>query len=817
MDKYSITGMSCAACAQRVEKTVSKVKGVNSCTVNLLTNSMSVSGSALPEDIISAVENAGYSAAIYDKEIKKTSKSSGNSAIIKRLTVSAILLFILMYISMGYGMFGFPLPAIFTANPAVNATVQMLLAALIMVINQKFFISGFKGIIKGAPNMDTLVALGSAASFIYSTANLFIIQNYLLLGKIDEARHILHDLYFEAAAMILVIITVGKLLEAISKGKTTNAIEALLKLQPKNASVISNGKEISIPADKVLTGDIFIVRPGESIPVDGIIIEGETYVDESALTGESIPILKNAGDKISAATVNHSGFIKCKATDVGENTAYAKIIKLVSDATATKAPISKIADKVSGIFVPIVLGIALITFAVWIISGETVGYSLARAVSVLVISCPCALGLATPVAVMVGSGLGAKNGILFKNAEVLEKTAEIKTAAFDKTGTLTEGKPKVTDIFPINISATEFLRIAASLEAKSEHPLARAITEKAEELNIQPFEVTDFSAIPGGGIKGVYNNTQLYAGNYNFISDKTNISKDVKEYAENLSNSGKTIMFFATGKNLYGIIAVADTLKNDAEITIKKLNKMGINTVMLTGDNKATAESIASCAGIKTVYAELLPEDKNNIINKLKQNGPVIMIGDGINDAPALTAADIGMAIGSGTDVAIEAADVVLMHNELKYIPAAITLARKTLSNIHGNLFWAFFYNALCIPLAAGVFVKLLSITVSPMLAAAAMCVSDICVVTNALRLNFVNIFDKGEKFLMKKVLIVEGMMCSHCENRVKTLLESTDGVKNAEVSHKNGTAIVTLSKNIPEDILISVIENAGYKVKGVK
>ncbi len=818
MYKYNVTGMDCAACAAHVEKAVKSVKGVTACTVNLFTNSMTVEGTAKPDSIISAVQKAGYGASLEGggKQNHAADKTKDTS-IAKRLISSVVFLLILMYLSMGYTMFSAPLPAVMAANPVIIAVAQLLLSGIVMIINQKFFVNGFKGIINRSPNMDTLVALGSAAAFIYSTSNLFIMSEHLRLGNIAASAHLLHDLYFEAAAMILVIITVGKLLEARSKGKTTSAIEALVNMTPKTATLIIDGKEVVKNAEEVLVGDIFIVRPGESIPADGVIIEGASAVNEATLTGESIPVDKAEGDKVSAATINQSGFIKCRAVGVGEDTSFARIIKLVSDAASTKAPIGKIADKVSGIFVPVVLALSLITFIVWMIIGETVGFSLARAISVLVISCPCALGLATPVAIMVGSGRGAKNGILYKTAEVLEKTAKAKTVCFDKTGTITVGCPEVTDIIPFGITETELLEMAVSLESKSEHPLARAILEKSEDSGITPFPVTDFKAVAGGGIEAKRDDTPLFAGNYKFINSKAQINTEIKQKAEALMADGKTPMFFASGNTVHGIIAVADTIKRDTATAVEMLKKMGIETVMLTGDNLGTATAIAKAAGIKTVYAELLPEDKNTKISELKQNGTVIMVGDGINDAPALTTADIGIAVGAGSDVAIDAADIVLVNDSITYVPAAIKLSRRTLSTIHGNLFWAFFYNVLCIPLAAGVFVKLLGFTVSPMLAAAAMCLSDICVVSNALKLNFVNIFDKKEKRKMKKTLIIEGMMCPHCENRVKTLLEGVSGVDSAEVSHKAGTATVSISDDISDDILISTVTNGGYKVTGIK
>ncbi len=811
MKKYNVTGMTCAACAARVEKAVNGISAVESCAVNLLTNTVIVNGEADEAAVISAIQKAGYGASLYGGKKQSSDINKPNNSITLRLISSSVILLILMYISMGHGMFGLPLPPLLSATPTANALTQLLLSAAVMIINQKFFISGFKGLMNKSPNMDTLIALGSAASFIYSTANLF-----LMLKNTATAHQYLHDLYFEAAAMILVIITVGKLLEERSKGKTTSAIEALIKLSPKTATVIIDGKEQIRDITEVAIGDIFIVRPGESIPVDAEIIEGYTTVNEAALTGESLPKEKQSGDKVYAATINGNGFIKCRATKVGEDTSFAKIIQLVSDAAATKAPIGKIADKVSGIFVPIVLSISLVTLIVWLLLDATLGFALARAVSVLVISCPCALGLATPVAIMVGNGIGAKNGILFKSAEVLEKTAKAKTVCFDKTGTVTVGHPEVTDIFPIGCSENELLIFAASLEKQSEHPLAKAIMDKCEKQQLKTFAVNDFEATTGGGIEAKRDNNSLFGGNYRFIKERAEISEEIFKRCEALSVSGKTPMLFAENNKLLGIIAVADAIKKDSAKAITKLHKMGIKTVMLTGDNENTARRIANDAHIDKVYAELLPEDKNRIIEDFKKQGAVIMVGDGINDAPALTTADIGIALSSGSDIAIDAGDIVLTRSSLTLVPSAIALSKKTLSTIHGNLFWAFFYNALCIPLAAGVFVNLFGFTVSPMLAAAAMCLSDICVVGNALRLNFVNISGERKK-KMKKILKIEGMMCPHCENRVKTLLEGVSGVTEATVSHKSGTAEITLTENILDDTFVSLITNAGYKVTEIK
>ncbi len=811
MKKYNVTGMTCAACAARVEKAVNGISAVESCAVNLLTNTVTVNGEADEAAVIAAIQKAGYGASLYGGKKQSSDINKPNNSITLRLISSAVILLILMYISMGHGMLGLPLPPLLSATPTANALTQLLLSAAVMIINQKFFISGFKGLMNKSPNMDTLIALGSAASFIYSTANLF-----LMLKNTATAHQYLHDLYFEAAAMILVIITVGKLLEERSKGKTTSAIEALIKLSPKTATVIIDGKEQIRDITEVAIGDIFIVRPGESIPVDAEIIEGYTTVNEAALTGESLPVEKQLGDKVYAATINGNGFIKCRATKVGEDTSFAKIIQLVSDAAATKAPIGKIADKVSGIFVPIVLSISLVTLIVWLLLDATLGFALARAVSVLVISCPCALGLATPVAIMVGNGIGAKNGILFKSAEVLEKTAKAKTVCFDKTGTVTVGRPEVTDIFPIGCSENELLTFAASLEKQSEHPLAKAIMDKCEKQQLKTFAVTDFEATTGGGIEAKRDNNSLFGGNYRFIKERAEISEEIFKRCEALSVSGKTPMLFAENNKLLGIIAVADAIKKDSAKAITKLHKMGIKTVMLTGDNENTARRIANDAHIDEVYAELLPEDKNRIIDSFKKQGAVIMVGDGINDAPALTTADIGIALSSGSDIAIDAGDIVLTRSSLTLVPSAITLSKKTLSTIHGNLFWAFFYNALCIPLAAGVFINLFGFTVSPMLAAAAMCLSDICVVGNALRLNFVNISGERKK-KMKKIIKIEGMMCPHCENRVKTLLEGVSGVNEAIVSHKSGTAEITLTEDISNDTFVSLITNAGYKVTEIK
>ncbi len=811
MKKFNVTGMDCASCAAHVEKAVKRVKGVDSCSVNLLTNSMTVSGNIDAAAIISAVEKAGYGASVFGEKTNDNAIEIKDKSISLRLTSSCIILLILMYISMGHSMLGLPLPEILSVVPAANAFTQLLLSLIILIINNKFFVNGFKGLINLSPNMDTLIALGSSASFLYSTANF-----YLMLINPLTAHSYLHDLYFEAAAMILVIITVGKLLEERSKGKTTSAIESLIRMSPETATVIVEGEEIIKDIKDISIGDVFIVKPGEMVPVDAVIIEGFSAVNESALTGESVPVDKAEGDKVFAATINGTGFIKCRALNVGEDTSFAKIIKLVSDAASTKAPIGKIADKVSGIFVPFVLAISLITFIVWLLLDASVGFALSRAVSVLVISCPCALGLATPVAIIVGNGLGAKNGILFKSAEILEKTAKVKTVCFDKTGTITEGHPEVTDIIPLGNCREELLQIAFSLEKQSEHPLANAIIKKGEELNITPLAVTNFTATAGGGIEGKCSNTLFFGGSERFIKTKVKIDDETRKHCELLSNDGKTPMLFATENEILGIIAVSDKIKEGSKRAIHNLKKMGIKTVMLTGDNKGAANRIGNEIEIDEIFSELLPEHKNAIIEKLKTEGTVVMVGDGINDAIALTSADIGIALSIGSDIAIDAGDIVLTQNNLELIPKAITLSQKTLATIHGNLFWAFFYNALCIPLAAGVFYNTFGITVSPMLAALAMCLSDICVVGNALRLNLTKI-SKERKNNMTKTIKIEGMMCPHCETRVKTLLEGVSEISVADVSHKKGTAEITLSSDISNDTLISLIENAGYKVKGIK
>ncbi len=835
MEQYNVTGMSCAACSARVEKAVKGVEGVTSCSVNLLTNSMGVEGTASESAIIEAVKNAGYGAS------KKGSAAKSEPAedaladretpkLLKRLIASLAFLALLMYISMGHVMWGFPLPAFFADNPIAIGIAQMLLSAIVMVINQKFFINGTKGLLNRSPNMDTLVSLGSAASFIYSVYALFA------MTVAEHPAHYLHDLYFESAAMILALITLGKMLEARSKGKTTDALKSLMKLAPKTATVLRGGKEETVPVENVKRGDVFIVRPGENVPVDGIILEGHSALDESALTGESVPVDKAEGDGVSAATLNTSGFLKCEATRVGEDTTISQIIKMVSDASATKAPIAKIADKVSGVFVPIVIGIALVTLAIWLALGESVGFALARGISVLVISCPCALGLATPVAIMVGSGIGAKNGILFKSAVSLENAGRVQIVALDKTGTITRGEPEVTDIVALGESEDELLSLAYSLEKKSEHPLAKAIVKKAEEAGTKCTESENFEIFAGGGLSAVIDGKEAVGGNAKFTSAKAEIPADALKKAEELSKEGKTPMYFARGGKLLGIIAVADTVKEDSAAAIAELRGMGVHTVMLTGDNKKTAEAIGKKVGVDEVVAGVLPGGKEDVIKALQKYGKVAMVGDGINDAPALTRADVGIAIGAGADVAIDAADVVLVNSRLSDACAAIRLSRRTLRTIHENLFWAFIYNAVCIPVAAGAFIWA-GLTLSPMLGAAAMSLSSFCVVTNALRINLFDIrspkrdqkikrtaeieiaeeFEETEEGTMKKTLKIEGMMCPHCEARVKALLEAIPEVAEAAVSHKKGTAVVKLTADVSGEALAKVITDNGYKVTDVK
>ncbi len=830
MVQYNVTGMSCAACSARVEKAVSKVDGVTSCSVSLLTNSMGVEGTASPEMIIAAVKNAGYGASLKGNEKSKNQtadnddflKDTETPAIKRRLIASVVFLAILMYFSMGHMMWNWPLPPFFENNHIAMGLVQLLLTVAVMVINQKFFISGFKGLIHRSPNMDTLVALGAGTAFIYSTYALFAMTSAQLNGDMTDVMSYMHEFYFESAAMILTLITVGKMLEARSKGRTTDALKSLMKLAPKTASLIVDGVETEVSIEKVKKGDVFVVRPGESIPVDGVIIEGRSAVNESALTGESIPVDKDTGDLVSAATINQSGFIKCEATRVGEDTTLSQIIKMVSDAAATKAPIAKVADKVSGIFVPAVIAVAFVTAIVWLLIGEGIGSALARAISVLVISCPCALGLATPVAIMVGSGVGARNGILYKTAVSLEESGKIKIVALDKTGTITSGEPKVTDIIPCDVSETELLKTAFSLESKSEHPLAKAILLKAEEKNLTPDEVYNFKIHPGNGLSATLGDSELFAGNFRFIADKAEIPDAIEAIAKKLAAEGKTPLYFSKDGNLLGIIAVADVIKEDSPQAVKELQAMGIRVVMLTGDNEKTAKAIGAQAGVDEVIAGVLPDGKESVIRELKQQGKVAMVGDGINDAPALTSADIGIAIGAGTDVAIEAADVVLMKSRLSDVPAAIRLGRATLRNIHENLFWAFIYNVIGIPLAAGAFIPLFGWRLNPMFGAAAMSLSSFCVVSNALRLNFVKIRrakkDKNvikEKFKMEKTLKIEGMMCPHCEARVKKVLEELPEVDSAVVSHEKGTAVLTLSKDVSFDILKKTVEEQGYTVIG--
>jgi len=829
MKKFNVTGMSCAACSSRVEKAVSKVEGVQSCSVSLLTNSMGVEGSASDESIIAAVEKAGYGASVAGAEKKQSAetdqlKDKDTPVLMHRLIASVGFLVVLMYISMGHMMWGWPLPAFFADNHIAMGLVQLLLCVIIMVINQKFFINGFKGLIHRSPNMDTLVALGSGASFVYSVYALFAMTDAQVKGNAELVMSYMHEFYFESAAMILTLITVGKMLEAHSKGKTTNALKALLNLAPKKATLLIDGKETEVTVDKVKKGDVFVVRPGESIPVDAEITDGSTAVDESALTGESIPVDKTVGDSVSAGTINKSGFIKCSATAVGEDTALSQIIKMVSDAAATKAPVAKIADKVSGVFVPAVIVIALITIAVWLLCGQTVGYALARGISVLVISCPCALGLATPVAIMVGNGMGARKGILFKTASSLEAAGKIQIAVLDKTGTITKGEPKVTDVIPFGISENELLQYAYSIETKSEHPLAKAVIAKAQEIGLVPYEITDFKAESGNGLSGEYNGEKIIGGSKKYISSLINISNDISSRADSLSEEGKTPLFFMKGDKLLGIIAVADVIKDESPQAVKELQNMGIKVVMLTGDNERTAKAVGKLAGVDEVIAGVLPDGKEKVVAELKKQGKVLMVGDGINDAPALTRADIGMAIGSGTDIAIDAADVVFMKSKLTDVPAAVRLSRKTLRNIHENLFWAFIYNVIGIPLAAGVWIPLLGWQLNPMFGAAAMSLSSFCVVTNALRLNFFDITNpkkdrkikyksKKDDNAMTKTMKIDGMMCSHCEGRVKQSLEGLAQVSQAEVSHEKGTAVVTLTAEVSNDVLKKTVEDQGYNV----
>ena len=837
--------MSCAACSSRVEKAVSKVPGVTSCSVSLLTNSMGVEGTASEQEIIKAVADAGYGASKKGEGTAKTQSSSVSAgedmlkdrttpALKKRLIASLGFLIVLMYFSMGHMMWGWPVPGFMKDNHVMMGLLQMLLTIAVMVINQKFFISGFKGMIHRAPNMDTLVALGSGASFVYSTYALFAMTDAQMRGDMDAVMSYMHDFYFESAAMILALITVGKMLEARSKGKTTDALKGLMKLAPKTAVVIRGEKEVQVSIEQVQKGDCFVVKPGENIPVDGEVIEGNSAVNESALTGESIPVDKAVGDKVSAATVNQSGYLKCRATRVGEDTTLSQIIQMVSDAAATKAPIAKIADRISGVFVPTVITIAVITIIVWLIAGQSIGFALSRGIAVLVISCPCALGLATPVAIMVGNGMGARNGIMFKTAVSLEETGKMQIVALDKTGTITSGEPKVTDIIPAaGVTEDTLLKYAYALENKSEHPLARAILEKAKEENAGIEEVTGFQALPGNGLTAILDGHTLYGGNHTFISSKVSVDGDIQKKAEKLAEAGKTPLFFGNEDRLLGVIAVADVIKEDSPQAIKELQNMGIHVVMLTGDNERTAKAIGQQAGVDEVIAGVLPEGKEQVIRKLKEKGKVAMVGDGINDAPALTRADMGIAIGAGTDVAIDAADVVLMKSRLSDVPAAIRMSRATLRNIHENLFWAFFYNIIGIPLAAGVWYPLFGWKLNPMFGAAAMSLSSFCVVSNALRLNLFKMYDaskdkklkakkekkrsKKEDKTMKKIMHIEGMMCGHCEAAVKKALEALPQVDEAVVSHEAGTAELTLNAEIADDVLKKTVEDKDYTVTSVE
>lgn len=846
MEQYNVTGMSCAACSARVEKAVSAVPGVTACSVSLLTNSMGVEGTAAPEQVIAAVEHAGYGATQKGSGSKDGKNGGRNMAseyeemlkdketpvLKRRLVLSLVLLIPLMYFSMGHTMWGWPLPSFFDGNHIAVGLVQLLLTIAIMVINKKFFVNGFKGLMHKAPNMDTLVALGSGASFIYSLYALFAMTDAQVKGDVEAVMSYMHEFYFESAAMILALITVGKMLEARSKGKTTDALKSLMKLAPKTATLIRDGQEVEVPVEQVRIGDIFAVRPGENIPVDGVVVEGHSAVNESALTGESIPVDKEVGDGVSAATLNQSGYLKCEASRVGEDTTLSQIIQMVSDAAATKAPIAKIADKVSGIFVPTVITIAVITTIVWLLAGQTIGFALARGISVLVISCPCALGLATPVAIMVGNGMGAKHGIMFKTAVSLEETGKIQIVALDKTGTITSGEPKVTDIYPTaGYTERELLDAAHALELKSEHPLARAIIAYGEKQNLPKQEISDFQAVPGNGLTGMWQQKKLAGGNLNFIRGNAKVSKEIEEKAEEFANAGKTPLFFSADGKLLGIIAVADVIKEDSPQAVKELQNMGIKVVMLTGDNERTAKAIGAQAGVDEVIAGVLPEGKESVIRALKEKGKTAMVGDGINDAPALTRADMGIAIGAGTDIAIDAADVVLMKSRLSDVPAAIRLSRAALRNIHQNLFWAFFYNCIGIPLAAGVFIPIFGWQLNPMFGAAAMSLSSFCVVTNALRLNFFSMYDASrdrkikakktknakENKKMERTMKINGMMCGHCSGRVKKVLEALPEVDEAIVSHQDGTAIVKLNAEIADDVLKNTVEAQDYEVVSVE
>lgn len=832
MKQYNVTGMSCAACSSRVEKAVSKLDGVDYCSVSLLTNSMSVQGDVPDETVIKAVEQAGYSASLKGEEkLNSDDKNIDNSSteiavLLKRAAASALLLIVLMYFSMGHMMWGFPIPQILENNHIAMGLIQLLLTSAIMVINQSFFINGFKAVLKKSANMDTLVALGSSAAFVYSVCVLFAMTGAQLDGDTAQVMSYMHQMYFESAAMILALITIGKLLEARSKGKTTDALKSLIRLSPKTAVIIADGKEVKVTADKVKKGDIFVVRPGESIPVDGVVIDGVTAVDESAITGESIPADKFSGNDVFAGTVNQHGFIKCRASKVGEDTTLSQIIKTVSDAAATKAPIARVADKVAGVFVPVVILIAVLTAIIWLLAGADTGFALARAISVLVISCPCSLGLATPVAIMAGSGVGAKNSILFRTAQSLELCGKVKVVAIDKTGTITKGEPNVTDTVVIDSSLEELIKTALTLESKSEHPLAKAIVKKADEQGFVPEKAEDFKSFPGLGVSAKTDGEVICGGNLKFISQYARISQKTAEIAEKFANDGKTPIFFSKSGRTLGVIGVADEIKEDSASAVKQLHDMGMRVVMLTGDNPKTANAVGKAAGVDEVFAGVLPQEKEKFVSDLKKDGTVAMVGDGINDAPALTSADVGIAIGAGTDIALDAADVVLIKSRLSDVCAAIRLGRSTLKIIHENLFWAFFYNVIGIPIAAGAFIFVTGWSLSPMLAAAAMSISSFCVVTNALRLNFVKIhngktklkgsnkpkFGKDEK-KMTKTLKIEGMMCPHCEARVKKSLEEIEGVENACVSHEKGNAVVTLNKDVSCEVLKKAVEDQGYTV----
>ena len=855
MDKFSVTGMSCAACSAHVEKAVAKVPGVTSVTVSLLTNSMNVEGTAAPSDIIQAVTQAGYGASLQGGEQNTSAPAFDEEALKdhetpklrKRLIASVVILIPLMYVSMGHMMWNWPLPSFMAGNHVAMGLYQMLLTILVMIINQKFFISGFTSLLHKSPNMDTLVALGSGASFAYSTYALFAMTGAQMRMDMDAVMQYMDEFYFESAAMILTLITVGKMLEAYSKGKTTNALKSLMQLAPKKATILRDGEEVSVPVEQVQIGDIFVVRPGESVPVDGVIIEGNSALNESALTGESIPVDKAEGDSVSAATLNQSGFLKCRATRVGNDTTLSQIIQMVSDAAATKAPIAKVADKVSGVFVLAVISIAIVTIIVWLLVGQDFGFALARGISVLVISCPCALGLATPVAIMVGNGVGAKNGVLFKTAVSLEETGKVDIVALDKTGTITQGEPKVTDMIPgEGITKDTLMQTALALELKSEHPLAKAIVAYGEEQQITVSAADDFQAMPGNGLSGIVSGARVFGGNLKFISGKTTVSEQMQRQAEELAKQGKTPLFFATEEKLFGIIAVADVIKEDSPQAISQLQNMGIEVVMLTGDNERTAEAIGAQAGVDQVIAGVLPDGKERVIRELQQRGKVAMVGDGINDAPALTRADMGIAIGAGADVALDAADVVLVKSSLSDVPAAIRLSRAVLRNIHENLFWAFIYNVIGIPIAAGVWYHWFGLKLNPMFGAAAMSLSSFCVVTNALRLNFVKVYstkrdkkknhkknqnqqdvqivvdtdvmaEKQEENDMEKVIEIKGMMCGHCEAHVKKALEALEGVASAEASHEKGTAVVQLSGSVDDAALKNAVEEEGYEVTGIR